>query len=449
MKAAHPHAPAQAIASLWQTHYFRRLDKPHLRLADIQPVVEQLSAYPDIHRVTIGHSCAGRPIERLTLGDGPLVILAWTQMHGDEPTATAAVLDWLAVLHQHNQSNELSLPDNWSSLVTLHIIPMLNPDGAERNTRVNEQGIDINRDAKQLQTPEGQLLWQQVNALKPDIAFNLHDQNPYYTAGNTAYPATIAFLAPAFHPDKHVDAPRLRAKQLIACMAETLSHWLPCHIGRYDDTYSLRSFGDNIAATGASTILIESGAHPNDPHRQVARKMNVIGLQSALEALLGNQFQQKSLADYYRIPDNVEDGLVDIKFSRITQHCYGTDYLADISVNVDKTGRACIKHIGDLSTQSGFTHVSAYKATVLPLKALHLDTPRLLTRDDYLELLRQGYCYFVGDQQMLDNQSGLPALCIPAQLSCTNLLPGADAYWVMADNAGAMRAVLNGEIVSL
>ncbi|GGF79674.1 M14 family zinc carboxypeptidase [Alteromonas lipolytica] len=449
MKAAHPHLPAQTIASLWQAHHFSDLNKPHLRPDDIRPVLEKLGEYADIDKRVIGHSCTGRPIERLTLGHGPMVVLAWTQMHGDEPTATAAVLDWLEMLMVNNTSNELALPDHWHSLVTLHIIPMLNPDGAQRMTRVNEQGIDINRDARQLQSPEGKLLWQQVLELKPDIAFNLHDQNPYYTAGNTAYPATIAFLAPAFHPDKHVDAPRLRAKQLIACMADTLSHWLPCHIGRYDDTYSLRSFGDNIAGTGASTILIESGAYPNDPHRQVARKMNVIALQSALEALLGNLFQQKSLADYYRIPDNVEDGLVDIKFSQVRQQLGSTDYIADISVNIDKAGRASIRHIGDLSAQAGFTQISAYHTSVNPLKGITLDGPLVLDEKRYKALLREGFCYFVGDAKLLDNQSGLPCLCVAAPLSYTNLFVGADAYWVMTDNEGAKRAVLNGLTVPL
>lgn len=449
MKAAHPHAPAEAIASLWDTDHFNVLDKAHLRHADIQPVLDEIADYPSITRQTIGYSCTGKAIERLSMGSGPLIILAWTQMHGDEPTATAAVLDWLKLLHLNATSNALALGDNWTSLITVHIIPMLNPDGAERNTRVNEQGIDINRDAKQLQTPEGRLLWQQVQTLKPDVAFNLHDQNPYYSAGPTAYPATIAFLAPAFHPDKHVDAPRLRAKQLIACMADTLSHWLPCHIGRYDDTYSLRSFGDNIAGTGASTILIESGAHPNDPHRQVARKMNVIGLHSAMEALLGNLYQQKSLADYYRIPDNVEDGLVDIKFSRVTQRCAGHDYLADISVNVDKQGRATVKHIGDLSGQAGFTNISAYQTTIMPIKAYHLDGPIVLTQSDYLMLLKQGFSVFAGDSSQLDNLSDLPVLCLPEPPAYSTLYPGADAFWIMQDSEGKQRAVLNGQIINL
>ncbi|MDC8832196.1 M14 family zinc carboxypeptidase [Alteromonas gilva] len=446
MKNAHPHTTVQVAETLWQTHNYRQLDKPHLRFNDIEPIIKALAERADITLTTLGHTCAQRPIYRLTTGHGPMVILAWTQMHGDEPTATAAVLDWLRILPDLAAT---SLPSDWQSLVTIHVIPMLNPDGAERCTRVNEQGIDINRDARQLQTPEGNILWQQVNELHPDVAFNLHDQNPYYTAGNSAYPSTIAFLAPAFHPDKHVDAPRLRAKQLIACMAETLSHWLPCHIGRYDDTYSLRSFGDNIAGTGASTILIESGAHPQDPHRQVARKMNVIALHSALDALLCNRYQEKSLADYYAIPDNVEDGLTDVKFGQVKQTIHHTTYTCDISVNIDAGGNGSISHIGDLSTQSAFKTVGAYDAVVLPLKAKHFSEPFTLTKANYLDLLAAGVCYFVGDSSTLNNETGMPVLCLAQPLDTPALFPGAPAYWLMTDADNTQWAVLNGQVIEL
>ena len=129
MKAAHPHAPAQAIASLWDSHHFSPLDKAHLRHQDIQSVLDEIAEYPAVTRQTIGYSCAGKSIERLSIGQGPLIILTWTQMHGDEPTATAAVLDWLKLLHLNASSQALALDADWTSLVTLHVIPMLNPDG--------------------------------------------------------------------------------------------------------------------------------------------------------------------------------------------------------------------------------------------------------------------------------------------------------------------------------
>ena len=445
MHTAHPHVPANSIASLWDKHHTDNLNRAHLRFADISQVVEQLAQHNEVTSSVVGHACSGKPITRLTVGRGPLILLAWTQMHGDEPTATAAVLDWLHILLTQQLP---SLDINWQSLVTLHVIPMLNPDGAENRTRVNAQGIDINRDAKALQTPEGRVLWEQVQSLKPDVAFNLHDQNPYYTAGGTGETATIAFLAPAFHADKHVDAARLRAKQLIACMADAIQHWLPRHIGRYDDTYSLRSFGDNIAATGASTILIESGAYPGDPHRQTARKMNVVALQAALEALLSNQYMHKSLADYYRIPDNVEDGLVDIKFSQLQLRCFDTAFNADVNVNVcRKSGKATIKHIGDMSVQQAFHTPDTAGMRVLPLKGYVVNEPLSLTRELYLQRLAEGWVYFIGDAGHITNESGLPVLCVPEALPQPWLQPDTPAYWLMQHDNDHIVAVLNGEVV--
>lgn len=445
MYTAHPSTTTQLIAAAWQQHHYGELCKKQLTHADIAPVIKLLSEKEHIEMTQIGSSCCQRSIHRLTLGHGPIVILAWSQMHGDESTATASVLDWLTIL----LSTELpSLPLDWRALVTIHVIPMLNPDGAQRGIRVNQQGIDINRDARQLQTPEGALLWQQVQRLKPDVAFNLHDQNSYYSAGNTQHPSTIAFLAPAFHPEKHVDSSRLRAKQLIAFMADALQHWLPQQIARYDDTYSHRSFGDNIAATGASTILIESGAATEDPCRQVARKMNVVALQIALDAIISQQYTQKSLADYYRIPENIEDGLTDIKFLSLKQQCHNHSYHADISLNYNKLGQAQIKQVGDLSTQSAFSTFDSAGAQILPMKGYDVTQPMCLTHERYSQLLDEGFCYFVGESALIDNQSSLPVYCSKNPLEYGQLQPGAPGFWLM-QNSKKRLAVLNGKVIQI
>ena len=42
---------------------------------------------------SVGRSVEGRQIQLLTLGRGPRRVLLWSQMHGDEPSATPALLD--------------------------------------------------------------------------------------------------------------------------------------------------------------------------------------------------------------------------------------------------------------------------------------------------------------------------------------------------------------------
>lgn len=47
---------------------------------------------------------------------------------------------------------------------TLHFLPVMNPDGAARFQRRNAQGIDVNRDARALASPEARAL----HALRED-----------------------------------------------------------------------------------------------------------------------------------------------------------------------------------------------------------------------------------------------------------------------------------------
>ncbi|MGA0942670.1 MAG: M14 family zinc carboxypeptidase, partial [Flavobacteriaceae bacterium] len=44
----------------------------------------------------IGHSVEGRPIYALRLGKGPVKLLAWSQMHGNESTTTRGLFDFYA-----------------------------------------------------------------------------------------------------------------------------------------------------------------------------------------------------------------------------------------------------------------------------------------------------------------------------------------------------------------
>ena len=77
---------------------------------------------------------------------------------------------------------------------------MLNPDGAEAVKRFNAQGIDINRDARRLSTPEGRALRKAVETIKPEFGFNLHNQHARTSVGRPPKPAAVSVLAPAPDP---------------------------------------------------------------------------------------------------------------------------------------------------------------------------------------------------------------------------------------------------------
>jgi len=107
--------------------------------------------YPEICRLdTIGFSVQGRAIWAMRVTDNPQVeenepeIRLAGNMHGDEHIGTEITLYFLRYLLTNYASNSQvqALVDNRE----FWILPVLNPDGKEANTRVNANGVDLNRD---------------------------------------------------------------------------------------------------------------------------------------------------------------------------------------------------------------------------------------------------------------------------------------------------------------
>jgi hypothetical protein len=184
------------------------------------------------------------------------------------------------------------------------MIPMLNPDGADRFQRRNAQGIDVNRDARRLQTPEGRLLKAVRDTVDPDFGFNLHDQGAAIRVGNTNRGVAIALLAPAFNESRDVDDKRRQAMQVASLLIEAMDPMVGGHIAKYDDTFNARAFGDLMGAWGASTVLIESGAWDDDPQKQYLRKANFVGILSALDAISTGRYEQYDPAIYEALEYN-------------------------------------------------------------------------------------------------------------------------------------------------
>ena len=144
---------------------------------------------------------------------------------------------------------------------------MLNPDGAERFERRNAQSIDVNRDALRLQTPEGRALKALRDRLNPRVGFNLHNQSWRTSVGNPPKPASISLLSVAYDEARTENAGRKLTKQICAVIRDALEPFAPGQIGRYDDEFEVRAFGDNITLWGTPVVLIETGPWPSDPNR--------------------------------------------------------------------------------------------------------------------------------------------------------------------------------------
>lgn len=255
----------------------------------------------------LGQSAQKRPIYHLTFGNGKTSVLLWSQMHGNEPTATMALLDIFHFLENPITEEDKILVETLKNHFTLHFVPVLNPDGTALYTRRTAQGIDMNRDFVQRQTPEANLLIDLAAKVKPHFSFNLHDQRSKYSVGKTPVPTTLAFLAPAFDKEttiKKEGMRRLEAMQVISLMAEGLEKELEGKMAKYDDEFEPRAFGDNFQKLGYGTILIESGHYPNDWEKQEVRKYNYVSILNGLLSVVNGLHKDKSIETYEKLPFN-------------------------------------------------------------------------------------------------------------------------------------------------
>src|SRR6476661_9230909 len=140
---------AAQFAEMWDKEHVTNIAPSNVRHQDLQNYLQGLKKR-GIKVDEVGRSFANREIYQIEWGKGPLKVFLWSQMHGDEPTATSALIDIFTTL---SRKKDKAWVKNLEKTVTIRAVPMLNPDGAELYTRRNLEGVDINRDAVDLKTP--------------------------------------------------------------------------------------------------------------------------------------------------------------------------------------------------------------------------------------------------------------------------------------------------------
>lgn len=234
-------------------------------------------------RERIGESVEGREIYEYSWGIGSRGAILWSQMHGNEATATYALCDLLMYIEE-NKLEEWCV--DLSKRIHFRVIPMVNPDGAERWTRRTAVNIDPNRDAVALQSKEAALLMDRVKRSGAEVAFNLHDQRNIFHLENTSQSAVISFLAPSVDVSRAVNPTRRKSMNWISYLNKNVVLKFGTHgAAKYTDEFYPTAFGENVQALGLPTVLIESGAAINDADRMEARKLNFLLLLEALQTL--------------------------------------------------------------------------------------------------------------------------------------------------------------------
>jgi len=319
----------------------------------------------------VGRSAEGRTISMLKMGAGKTTVLLWSQMHGDESTATMAIMDMLKFF---SQEPDHVVTQSILNKLNLLLIPMLNPDGAERFQRRTAQSIDMNRDALALKTPEARILKETRDTYRPNFGFNLHDQDPRYSVGETRNVSAIALLAPAFDESRSDNNVRLPAKKVAATLATVLREFIPKNVSKYDDAFEPRAFGDNIQKWGTSTVLIESGGWPGDREKMFVRKLNCVALLTTLYRIAVDQCEHADVNVYEQLPFNTKY-LYDVMVRNAQWKANNTvaAVTVDIGINIEEEFNprtrkvelaAKVADIGDLRTHGAFREVDVHGAVV-------------------------------------------------------------------------------------
>ena len=107
-------------------------------------------------------------------------LLILCRQHGDEPASTESLLRLIGAAASGGDPALRSA----LSHVTLYVIPMVNPDGAEAGTRVNAHRADLNRDWGLFRQPETRAVAAAAKSIHPALIIDAHnwDGNDEYDA---------------------------------------------------------------------------------------------------------------------------------------------------------------------------------------------------------------------------------------------------------------------------
>jgi hypothetical protein len=366
-----------SLVTWWNAAHVGLPPPPLARQGEILQAIARLdTASPGLLETReIGTSVKGKPLVEVQVGRGPLHVMLWSQMHGDEPTATVALVDLLALLTTEREAVDVRrLLDR----LTLHVVPMLNPDGAEQSERRNAQGLDINRDALLLQSPESRALKALRDRTNAAVGFNLHNQGWRTSIGQPPRPATISLLSVAFDEARTESEGRQITKRLCAVVRDALEPLIPGQIGRYDDEFEVRAFGDNLTRWGTSVVLIETGAWAGPDADATLVRLNFVAIVTALDSLATGRVRSADPGRYETLPAN-EDRLLHtvIRNATIVPGTGVASFSGDVGVSAVRAVRevdgvrkivtlARIEDVGDLRTWGALETIDAQGQTLVP-----------------------------------------------------------------------------------
>jgi hypothetical protein len=179
-------------------------------------------------------------------------------------------------------------------------------------------------------------------------------------------------------------------KKVCAVIRDALEPFAPGRIGRYDDQFEVRAFGDNLTLWGTPVVLVETGASPEAEADSALIRLNFIALASALDALADGSVHAADPQRYESLPMN-ESRLFHlmIRNATVINGDGVPPFTADVGLVASRRVREInarrelqramtIEDIGDLRTAGALTTIDGTGMTLVPLLNDSIETGRMV-----------------------------------------------------------------------
>ena len=245
--------------------------------------------------------------------------------------------------------------------------------------------------------------------------------------------------------------------KVIVGMNRLLQQLIPGQVGKYDDSFEPRAFGDNIQKWGTSTILIESGAYPGDPEKQYIRQLNFMILLDALYGIATENYLNYTEEQYIAIPEN-DSKLMDLLVRNVETVVGDNSYRTDIGIKSSEQFldsliqmKGNIVDWGDLSVYHGYQEIDATGMVLEKGKLWREIIPmEKLTEARALDLLRKGYLAVATDKASRGDVHQLPILVF-TEGNEPDLNIGLDKspLFYLTQQGVRKIAIVNGQVIML